>query len=72
MVKGHQRAVEKLAYFLFGGFAVELNWLSRPNSFEFEESLLTFVAHGLIIICTMFRDDWTKIVIGEVFRRFLT
>ena len=33
------RAAEKLAYFLFGGFVVEFDWLLRPNEFEFEKSV---------------------------------
>jgi hypothetical protein len=34
-----RRAAEKLSYFLFGGLAVEFDWLSRPNGFEFEKSI---------------------------------
>ena len=34
-----QRAAEKLANMLFGGFVVEFDWLSRPNGFEFEKSV---------------------------------
>ena len=34
-----QRAAEKLAYFLFGRFVVEFDWLSRPNGFEYEKSV---------------------------------
>ena len=32
------RTAEKMAYFLFGGVAVEFDWLSRPNGFELENS----------------------------------
>ena len=34
-----QRAAETLAYFQFGGFVVEFDWLLRPNGFEFEKSV---------------------------------
>ena len=27
------------AYFLFGGFAVKVDWLSRPNGFELENAV---------------------------------
>ena len=39
VMKG-QRAAEKLAYFLFGRFVVEFDWLSQPNGFEYEKSVL--------------------------------
>ena len=32
-----QRAAEILAYFLFGDFTVEFDWLERPNGLEFEQ-----------------------------------
>ena len=34
-----QRAAEKSAYFLFGGFAVKFDWLSRPNGLELEKAV---------------------------------
>ena len=37
------KAAEKMAYFLFGGVAVEFDWLSRPNSFELENSFKYFL-----------------------------
>ena len=36
-----QRAAEKLAYFLFGGFTVKIDRLSRPKGFEFEKTFET-------------------------------
>ena len=34
-----RRAAEKFSYFLFGGFVVEFDSLSRQNDFEFEKSV---------------------------------